>query len=137
MSDPIHAFSIKIVSAASMGASVNSDPTNLDGIVSYSVQAVYSGGSPVGSIQLQCSNDYDPALASGTWTDISLSVAAISAAGRTALVTWGREVSATAAAATAIVIRATIRAASPCILGIVIGLVCVELRTARRGHVRV
>ena len=46
----------------------------------YSIQAVYTG-SPVGTLSLAASNDYNPNTGVGTWTAIADSSEAITAAG--------------------------------------------------------
>jgi len=80
MSDPFHLSSQYIVTNGNMSSSINSLPINLDEGTSYSVHASYTG-TPVGTLQLQCSDDYDPVLGTGTWTIITDSVRGISAAG--------------------------------------------------------
>lgn len=63
MSEPIHLLNIPIVGTTSgisgdMTTSINSLPINLDfyGVVSYSIRAQFTG-TPVGILQLQCSDD--------------------------------------------------------------------------------
>lgn len=61
MSEPIHVSSQPIVGLTSgisgnMIANITSLPANINEVVSYSVQAVFTG-SPVGNIELQASND--------------------------------------------------------------------------------
>ena len=64
-------------------ATVASTAVILDQVFMYAIQAVITG-SPVGSIKLQVSNDFDPANPTTTqptnWTDVTSSVTAISAA---------------------------------------------------------
>lgn len=82
----------KIVDAASMGASVNSTPVLISKRLGYSVQAVWSGGSPVGNFKLQCSNDDVQLNSDGTfvaptnWDDISGTT--VAAGGATGSNTW-------------------------------------------------
>lgn len=85
MSEPIHSFNIPIVTNGDMSSSINSTPINLDSIVTYSVQAVFTG-TPSGTLQLQGSNDNvltgDPMNATPTnWTVIVDSISGISTAG--------------------------------------------------------
>ncbi len=80
--------SYQMVSAESMGASINSKGVDLQGLDVYSIHAVYSGGTPVGTLKLQISNDIvgagtssDPASLVTNWTDYTGSSLSISAAG--------------------------------------------------------
>lgn len=74
MSEPVHVLNLRIVSSGDMSASITSSATNINEVVSYAVQAVFTG-SPVGSLSLEGSND------NTTYTVISSSTAAVSAAG--------------------------------------------------------
>ncbi len=61
MSEPVHVASQPIVGLTSgisgnMIANITSLPVNINEIVSYAIQAVFTG-SPVGNIELQGSND--------------------------------------------------------------------------------
>lgn len=87
MSEPIHSFNQQIVGGNSniptdMSVAINSIPTNLDSIVSYSISAIFTG-SPAGVLQLQLSDDVpiinipDP----NSWSIITDSIQNIAAAG--------------------------------------------------------
>ena|SRR5271165_2313668 len=87
MSEPVHSYNVQIVGGSSniptdMTVPINSLAVNLDSIVSYSIQAIFSG-SPAGSLQLQSSDDTPLAQipAANSWTVITDSVQGISAAG--------------------------------------------------------
>lgn len=55
---PFRQFKDTLSDAQSMGADVTSSSKNLDGVVGYAVQFVWSGGgSPVGTFSLEASND--------------------------------------------------------------------------------
>jgi len=79
MSEPVHVSNKKLVGGDSgvvgnMSSSITSLPYNIDEVVSYSIQAVYTG-SPVGNIEIQGSND------GITYTLINTSAAVINGAG--------------------------------------------------------
>lgn len=87
MSEPVHSYNQQIVGGSSgiptdMTVAINSIPTNLDSIVSYSIQAIFTG-SPAGVLQLEASDDTPLANipAANSWTPIDDSVQGISAAG--------------------------------------------------------
>lgn len=76
-----------LMSAGSMGASLNSDPIDVKNLIIGSLQIVFTG-APVGSIKLQASDDVyqflkqpEPQPAPTNWTDIADSTLAIAAAG--------------------------------------------------------
>lgn len=84
---PIHLFNKFIVGGDSavigdMSSTITSLPINIDEAVNYSIQAVMTG-SPVGTIQIQASNDI--LLSSGTvpqnWTTIPTSTSSITSSG--------------------------------------------------------
>ena len=74
-----------VLSAADLASSQTSAPINLYQVYMYSIQSVITG-SPVGSIKLQVSNDYNiPQTPNGAptptnWTDVATSVTAINGA---------------------------------------------------------
>lgn len=82
MSEPVHSINQQIVTNGDMSANVNSSPTNIDEVVSYSIQAVFTG-TPVGILQLQGSNDNVNIGGTGptNWTVITDSISGITAAG--------------------------------------------------------
>jgi hypothetical protein len=89
MSEPVHVINKQIVANGDMSTTIseengNSLPIDLDyfGIVSYSVQAVFTG-TPTGIIELQGSNDSPVNVGSfpTNWTPISESITNITAAG--------------------------------------------------------
>lgn len=58
MSEPIHLFNEKIVDSESMGSSITSSIKNVQEAISFAVQVLWSGGgTPVGTLDLQASND--------------------------------------------------------------------------------
>lgn len=78
-----------IITAGSMGASLNSIGVNLDQLELTAIQAVWTG-SPVGVLKIQVSSQQvpvapgaDPAANVSNWTDYTGSPYAISAAGDT------------------------------------------------------
>lgn len=79
---PIHVLNESIVTAGNMNADITSIAKNIDESVSYSVQAVFTG-SPVGSIELQGSNDVETSSANppSNWTTITDSITAVTEAG--------------------------------------------------------
>jgi hypothetical protein len=84
MSMPVHLFTLSIVGGTSgvsgdMSAPITSKYTDIDEAVSYSIQAVFTG-APVGTIQLEASNDILLSSAAGpvNWTVIPTTVQAIS-----------------------------------------------------------
>jgi hypothetical protein len=81
MSEPTHSSNVQIITNGDMTTTINSSVTNLDEIVSYSVQAIFTG-SPLGTLQLQGSNDV-PIIDSAVvnWTIITPSISAVSGAG--------------------------------------------------------
>lgn len=80
MSEPIHSFNIPIVTNGDMTTTINSSPVNLDSIVSYSLQAIFTG-TPTGTLQLQASDDvpldYNPV----NWTIITDTISGVTTAG--------------------------------------------------------
>lgn len=70
----------QIVSSGDMSGSVSSTAVSLTNAYQYSVQATYTG-SPVGSLELQVSNDIQDCASVTNWSSIAASVQAISAAG--------------------------------------------------------
>lgn len=82
MSEPVHQFNNAIVVNGDMSGNINSDPTNIDSCVSFSVQAVITG-TPTGTIELQASNDVVTSSAAGpvNWTTITESEADITSSG--------------------------------------------------------
>lgn len=79
---PIHVLNEPIVTAGDMSGNITSLITNIDELVSYSVQAVFTG-APVGSIELQGSNDIETSSATPptNWTSITDSTTAVTEAG--------------------------------------------------------
>lgn len=82
MSEPTHVLNVQIVTNGDMTTTINSTPMNLDEVVSYSIQAVFTG-SPAGTLQLQSSDDIVNVTGTGptNWTIITDSINGISAAG--------------------------------------------------------
>lgn len=79
MSLPVHVLNNSIIADGDMSASINSTPTNINEVVSYCIQAVFTG-SPVGSLKIQASNSL--LIDSNTvWTDVDNSSSAVTAAG--------------------------------------------------------
>lgn len=76
MSEPVHVSNVRIVTSQSMATTITSASANIDEVVSYCVQAKFTG-SPVGTIELQGSNN--PALLG--YTVIDLSISAVNGAG--------------------------------------------------------
>lgn len=68
-----------------MSASFNSDPIRLENLTNAAIQAVWSGGgSPTGTLKLQCSNDMGTDQAGtgvSNWTDVASSSQSITASG--------------------------------------------------------
>lgn len=79
MSEPIHLLNIQIITNGDMSGNLSSIPTNLDTSASYAIQAIFTG-SPLGTLQLQGSNDNDDVTPTN-WTTITDSIQSISAAG--------------------------------------------------------
>jgi hypothetical protein len=72
---------VKVISAANMASSFNSQPILLDQIYGFSFQAITTG-APNGSFKLQCSNDNVQLESQVTnWTDIAGTAQAITAPG--------------------------------------------------------
>lgn len=82
MSEPIHVSNSAIVTNGNMTTTINSIPTNIDAVISYSVQAVMTG-SPTGTIILQASLDVitDSTSTITNWTPITDSEVNINSAG--------------------------------------------------------
>lgn len=90
MSEPISVLNIALVTNGNMTTTIsaangNSIPVNLNlnGIVGYSIQAVFTG-APVGTIELQASDDNVSSSLSSTptnWTPITASITPVTAAG--------------------------------------------------------
>lgn len=76
MSEPIHVFNIQIVTNGNMASNITSLSTNIDEIVSYSIEAAFTG-SAVGTIKLQGSNN--PSLLG--YTDITDSISEVDGTG--------------------------------------------------------
>lgn len=81
MSEPVHVSSLQVVGGSSgisgdMSADITSLAVNIDEIVTYAVQATFTG-SPVGSITLEGSNN--PTILG--YDTIDLSTAAVNGAG--------------------------------------------------------
>jgi len=90
MLTPIAAFAvikynkIQIVTAGSMGASLNSTPVDITNYDNVNIQAVWTGitgSSGSGTFKLQASNDLAGCASVTTWTDQSGTSQAISADG--------------------------------------------------------
>lgn len=65
-----------MASSVSMGATFNSSSAKVSNVVGYSIQSVWSGGgSPVGTLKLQASND------DTNWSDITGATFSVSADG--------------------------------------------------------
>lgn len=66
--------------SVSFGASVSSDGIRVDNVDRFSIQLVWSGGgSPVGSLKLQVSNDLrDDSASVAHWTDLPDTTVAVS-----------------------------------------------------------
>lgn len=72
---------IKIVTAGSMGTSLNSIPVDMTTVQNASIMAVWTG-TPVGTLKLQISNDIvDSCTQVTNWVDYSGSSTAVSSAG--------------------------------------------------------
>src|SRR5271166_1128801 len=82
MSEPTHSLNVPIITDGDMTTTINSLSQNLDEVVSYSIQAEFTG-SPSGTLQLQCSNDNPSVVSSGptNWTIVTDSIQGITAAG--------------------------------------------------------
>ena len=61
----------RLIDSESMGASVTSDPFNVQGLDSIAVQFVFSG-TPTGTFSVQVSGNYNTVTASGDWDDLFL-----------------------------------------------------------------
>lgn len=57
MSEQVHLFNIKAFDSQSMASNATSQSLNIQQAAGYSVQAVWSGTSPVGTFEIQGSND--------------------------------------------------------------------------------
>lgn len=57
MSETVHLFNIKVFDAQSMGSTVTSESLNIQQAKGYAVQASWTGTSPVGTFEVQGSND--------------------------------------------------------------------------------
>lgn len=57
MSDPLHLFNNKLIDAQSMGTSITSSSQNMQRVISYAVQVYWTGTTPIGTFDLQASND--------------------------------------------------------------------------------
>ena len=68
--------SLTLSPSSAMTASITSEAVNVQSMTRVAIQAIYTG-SPVGSLKLQAANS----LTSQTWTDVSNSTVAVSAAG--------------------------------------------------------
>lgn len=65
-----------MLNGADMSGDIESVPLNVQQSDLLGIQVDYdSGGSPVGSLELQGSVNYDPHLGTGTWFSLPLSVA--------------------------------------------------------------
>lgn len=73
-------FNEAIITAGDMSGSLNSSTVHLDSIYAFSVQAVWTGTSPVGTLKLQASDDFllNPGDAVTNWIDIAGASAAVS-----------------------------------------------------------
>ncbi len=74
--EPVHVSNQQIVTNGDMSGNITSLSTNIDEVVSYCVQATFTG-SPVGSIKVQASND--PTLLG--YGDVTESIASVTGAG--------------------------------------------------------
>jgi len=72
MSEQVHLFNIKAFDAQSMGSDATSSSLNIQQAAGYSVQAIWSGTAPVGTFEIQGSND------NSNFTSITSSPIAIS-----------------------------------------------------------
>ena len=80
---PIHLRNVPLFAAVPLSAGiVSSPPQNVEDVISYCVQYVWSVGSGIsGSSYLEASNDYDPVSNPiGTWTLIQQSLLNITGA---------------------------------------------------------
>lgn len=73
-------FNQQLISAGSMGSSLNSSPMHLGEFNGYSCSAVVSSGSsPVGTLKLQVANDFSATVSN--WVDVAGSGIAITGDG--------------------------------------------------------
>ena len=55
---PIHQFNLTVINAQSMGDNITGTAVNINEVITYAVQAVWSAGStPVGSLSIKGSNN--------------------------------------------------------------------------------
>jgi hypothetical protein len=87
MSLPTHVLNVAIVTNGNMTTTIssangNSIPMNLDAndIATFNIQAVFTG-APVGTIELQASDDNPPSGTPVNWTPITSTITSVSAAG--------------------------------------------------------
>ena len=80
MSEPTHSSNVQIITNGDMTHTLNSIPSNIDEVVSYSVQAIFTG-TPSGTLQLQCSDDVPITGPPVNWTIVTDSVQGVTTAG--------------------------------------------------------
>lgn len=57
MDRPLHEFNNRIIEDGDMSGNITSDSIGMNTVVNYSVQAIWSGTAPVGTLDIQASND--------------------------------------------------------------------------------
>lgn len=65
--------SYPIISAVSMGATITSEPTNVEFLDNIGLQIAWTSANAVGTITIQGSNTYVKSPAAGTWFDLTFS----------------------------------------------------------------